>query len=183
MKKLVFASLQTLGSMKRVLLPLILSTIFILDLSASKTDNDEEVIKHDDRNQFTFPHWKNLHKLNTVALASADHNAWVDIYVNRLAKRAYVEKLSLFPVGSIVLKPIYPDPERSEIAKLTIMMKMKKGYDTEHGDWWYGVYDETGMEGWYQGKIKSCIKCHKKGRETDYMFSESTMESINEEEW
>ena len=148
---------------------LILSTVFMLGLSASDTDN-----------QFTFPRWKNLHKLNTDALASGSHRAWVDIYVNELAKKAYIEKWRLFPVGSIVLKPIYSDQERSETSKLTIMMKMKKGYDPDNADWWYGVYDESGMEARYQGKIKSCIKCHTRAKETDYMFSESVMYSINE---
>jgi hypothetical protein len=100
--------------------------MFMPDLSASQTDKDEGVIKHDDKNQFTFPRWKSLHKLNTETLVSADHNAWF---------------------------------------------------------WWYGVYDETGMEGSHQGKIKSCIKCHTQAKETDYMFSESVIESINEEEW
>ena len=169
--------------MKKLVLALILSTMFILDLSASKADNDEGVTKHDDKNQFTFPRWQNLHKLNTIALPSADHNAWFDIYVNAIAKKAYVEKLNLLPVGSIILKPLYPDEQRSETAKLTIMLKMGKGYDTQHGDWWYGVYDETGMEEYNQGKIQACIKCHAKAKETDYMFSEIMMESINEEEW
>ncbi|WP_415406094.1 cytochrome P460 family protein [Sulfurovum sp. CS9] len=183
MKKLVLASLLPLGSMKPVLLSFILSTMIMLDLSASQTDNDEGVIKHDYKNQFTFPRWKSLHKLNTETLVSADHNAWFDIYVNTIAKKAYVEKLSLLPVGSIILKPLYPDLQRSKTAKLTIMIKMEKGYDPENGDWWYGVYDESGMEGYYQGKIKSCIKCHTQAKETDYMFSESVIESINEEEW
>jgi len=182
MKKLVLASRLILESMKPVLLPFILSTMIMLDLSASQTDNDKGVIKHDDKNQFTFSHWKSLHKLNSEALASADHNAWFDIHVNTIAKKAYVEKLSLLPVGSIILKPLYPDEQRSETAKLTIMLKMEKGYDKENGDWWYGVYDETGMEGSYQGKIKSCIKCHRRAKETDYMFSKSVMESISEEE-
>ena len=170
MKKLVLATVMILGSMKSVLLLLILSTMIMLDLSASQINKSE----------FTFPRWKSLHKLNTEALKSDAHSAWFDLYVNRLAKKAYVEKLSLYPVGSLVMKPHYSNEERSGIAKLTIMLKMKKGYDTEHGDWWYGVYDETGMKGSYQGKIKSCIKCHTQVKETDYMFSESVMESIND---
>jgi hypothetical protein len=157
--------------MKPLLLVLILSAMFILDLSASKTDY---------KNEFTFPRWKSLHKLNTDALVSGAHRAWFDIYVNTLAKKAYLEKSSLFPVGSIVLKPLYPDSQRSKTARLTIMIKMEKGYDAENGDWWYGVYDETGMKRSHQGKIKSCIKCHKIAKETDYMFSESMMENINE---
>ncbi len=168
--------------MKSVLLPLIFNTLLILNLSASQTDNDGEVIKHDDKNQFTFSRWKNLDKINTEALPSADHNAWFDIYVNTLAKKAYVEKLSLLPVGSIIVKPLYPDEQRSETSKLTIMLKMEKGYDRENGNWWYGVYDETGIKGSYQGKIKSCIECHTQAKKTDYMFSESVIESMNEEE-
>jgi hypothetical protein len=145
--------------------------MFITDLSASKTDNKSE---------FTFPSWKSLHKLTNEALKSHSHRAWFDIYVNTVANKAYLAKLSLFPVGSIVVKPLYPDPQRSETARLTIMMKMEKGYDSENGDWWYGVYDETGMKGRHQGKIQSCIKCHTLAKETDYMFSESMMENINE---
>lgn len=168
--------------LRLILLALLLSIMFILDLSASNTDNNEGVINDNPKNQFTFPHWKSLHKLNTEALKSDSHRAWFDIYVNSLSKEYYLEKLNLFPVGSIVVKPLYPDQKRSETSKLTIMIKMEKGYDTDNGDWWYGVYDKTGMEAWYQGKIKSCIQCHKHGKETDYMFSESVMESINEEE-
>ena len=181
MKKLVLGSLLKLGSMKPILLALIFSTMFMLDLSASKADNDEAVIKHDNKNKFTFPGWRNLHKLTTEALESMDHNAWFDIYINTLAKKSYLGKLSLLPVGSIVVKPLYPDQKRSETSKLTIMIKMEKGYDRENGDWWYGVYDETGMEGYYRGKIQSCIECHTQAKETDYMFSESIMESITDE--
>jgi len=157
--------------MKPVLLTLILSTIFMSDLSASKTDN---------KNEFIFPCWKSLQKLNTEALKSDAHRAWFDIYINALAKKAYIQQWSLFPVGSIVVKPLYPDQDRSETSKLTIMIKMEKGYDAENGDWWYGVYDKTGMKGWHQGKIQSCIKCHAHSKETDYMFSESVIESIND---
>ncbi|WP_373029598.1 cytochrome P460 family protein [Sulfurovum sp.] len=174
MKKSILTSIMI---PRLILLSLVLSMIFIPDLFASNTNN-KGVIK----NQFTFPRWKSLHKLNTEALKSDSHRAWFDIYINTLAKKAYIQKWHLFPVGSIVVKPLYPDPKRSETSKLTIMIKMEKGYDTDNSDWWYGVYDETGMEGWHQGKIKSCIKCHTYGKETDYMFSESVMESINEKE-
>ena len=172
MKKFMLINLLPLRSV--VLLFLIFSTTFMLDLSASQIDTD--------KNKFTFPDRKNMHKLNIEVLKSHAHKAWFDIYVNTLAKKAYVEKLSLFPVGSIILKPLYSDQERLKTAKLTIMLKMEKDYDTKNADWWYGVYDKTGMEGYNQGKIKSCIKCHTQAKKTDYMFSESVMESMNEEE-
>ena len=163
-----------------VLLFLIFSMTFMLELSASQMDTYKEVITQNDKNKFTFPDRKSLHKLNSEGLKSHAHRAWFDIYVNTLAKKAYVKKLSLFPVGSILLKPLYSDQARSKTAKLTIMIKMEKGYDTKNADWWYGVYDKTGMEVYNQGKIKSCIKCHRKVKETDYVFSENTMKSIEE---
>ena len=151
MKKLDLESIPTLGSMKPVLLALILSTLFMLDLSASQTDNDEKVNKNDNTKQFTFPRWKSLPKINTVALPSVDHDAWFDIYINTMAKKAYIDKSNLLPVGSIIVKPLYPDLKRSETAKLTIMLKMEKGYDSKNGDCWYGVYDECGMKVSSQG--------------------------------
>ena len=182
MKKLDLESIPTLGSMKPVLLALILSMVSMLDLSASQTDNDEKVNKNDNTKQFTFPRWKSLPKINTVALPSVDHDAWFDIHINTMAKKAYIDKSNLFPVGSIIVKPLYPDPKRSETAKLTIMLKMEKGYDSKNGDWWYGVYDESGMEVSSQGKIKSCIKCHAKAKETDYLFSKDVLQNMREEE-
>jgi len=28
------------------------------------------------------------------------------------------------------------------------MVKMPPGYDSENSDWWYGVYDASGMDMW-----------------------------------
>ncbi len=126
----------------------------------------------------TFPQWKKLHKLNLGALESDAHRAYLDIYVNDLAKEAYETRASSFKVGSQIFKPLYPNPQRDYCARLTIMIKMPKGYDPQNGDWWYGVYDETGTEAWYRGKIRSCIVCHKMAQKSDYLFTESVMEDI-----
>jgi len=58
------------------------------------------------------------------------------------------------------------------------MEKMKPGYDTSNGDWWYGVYDESGMEMAYEGRIPECISCHTMAKETDYLFSRSVMKKL-----
>ncbi len=127
---------------------------------------------------FTFEKWRESILLNPVTLESESHNAYVDIYVNKTAEAAYRERKTLFPVGSEVYKPLYPTPEKKEIALLVIMRKMAPGYDNEHNDWWYGVYDGSGREGYHTGKIRSCIACHAQARETDYMFSTSVMDRI-----
>ncbi len=158
----------------------LLSTLLLLTSATAESSDSKTVVKHDHKSEYTFPRWKSLHRLNDEPLDSDAHRAWVDIYVNRQAQKAYTKRAPLFPVDSIIVKPLYSDPQRSEIARLVIMMKMGKGYDPKNGDWWYGVYDETGMKGWYQGKLTSCIKCHARAKETDYMFSETVMESIEE---
>ncbi|MDH5465571.1 MAG: cytochrome P460 family protein [Thiovulaceae bacterium] len=128
---------------------------------------------------FIFKYWKNTTKITHDTIESDAHNAFLDIYVNELAKDAYLQEKTLFPVGSIVYKPLYADPYRKQFARLVIMVKMKKGYDPKNGDWWYGVYDESGTDMYYQGRIRSCIVCHEQGKETDYMFSKSVNKRID----
>ena len=128
--------------------------------------------------EFIFPKWKNMNLLNKYLLESQDHDAYVDIYVNDIAKEPYILEKNNFPVGSIIVKPLYPKKKRENIARLVIMMKMKSGYDSRNNNWWYGVYDKSGMYASYKGKIKSCITCHAEAKDTDYMFSESVMYDI-----
>ncbi|WP_148218543.1 cytochrome P460 family protein [Sulfurimonas autotrophica] len=52
----------------------------------------------------------------------------------------------------------------------------------QNNDWWYGAYDKTGTTVWFEGKIKSCIKCHQIAKKTDYLFTESVMEEIDFQE-
>jgi hypothetical protein len=59
------------------------------------------------------------------------------------------------------------------------MVKMEEGYDSEHGDWWYGVYDESGTEMAYEGRIPECINCHAMAKETDYLFARSVMKKLD----
>ncbi|PHR55866.1 MAG: hypothetical protein COA44_09500 [Arcobacter sp.] len=126
----------------------------------------------------SFENWSKKIKLNLEVFESETHDAFVDIYVNKLAKEAYEERLSIFPVGSEVYKPLYNNTKKENLARVVIMIKMKEGYDSKNGDWWYGVTDRTGKELWHEGRIQHCIDCHALAKETDYMFSESVMEEI-----
>ena len=127
---------------------------------------------------FSFPWWKELHLLNKNSFKSFDHRAYVDIYVNDLAKDSYVNKKTKFKVGSLVIKVLYPQQQKENISRLVIMMKMDKDYDDDFNDWWYGVYDKTGTQMWHEGKILSCINCHIRAKKSDYLFSHSVMEII-----
>jgi hypothetical protein len=127
----------------------------------------------------TFVGWEKETMINSDPLDSDAHNAFIDIYVNDLAKETYLKASSPYPVGARVYKPLYPDENRSECSKLVVMVKMAQGYDPQNNDWWYGVTDETGSDIYYQGRIRSCIDCHRTAAATDYMFSKSVMGKIN----
>jgi len=161
--------------MKRLLSVLLFISIFVF-ISCGIQPEKELVIK-----QRSFEDWREKIKLNLDAFESDAHNAFVDIYVNELAKEAYEKRLDLYPVGSEVFKPLYNDNNRTHLARLAIMIKMQKGYDSANGDWWYGVYDPSGTDAWHQGRIKHCIDCHAVAKETDYMFSEGVMDVIEEQ--
>lgn len=130
------------------------------------------------KENFLFTDWHKQIKLNPIVLESEAHNAYVDIYVNKLAESTYRNRGSTFKEGAVVYKPLYYSRDKKEIAIIVIMKKMHKGYDTPHNDWWYGVYDENGQVGYHQGRIKSCIACHAQVPQTDYMFSQSVMDKI-----
>ncbi|UCN01397.1 cytochrome P460 family protein [Sulfurimonas sp. SWIR-19] len=152
--------------------------IFLLTTNLYATD-----IQKSEQQHFIFPKWKEFHPLNKTLLHSHDHAAMVDIYTNDIATQPYIEQASQFPQGSIVLKPLYKKNDRNGyLARLVVMVKMHKGYDTEHNDWWYGVYDQAGTTVWFEGKIKSCIQCHEIAKKTDYLFSKKVMEEIDFEE-
>jgi len=126
----------------------------------------------------TFPDWRQNYLLTPEIINSDAHNAYIEIYLNDKAKDAYINIEPGFKKGSAVFKPLYSDKTGKHTARLVIMVKMYEGYDSENGDWWYGVYDESGTKMWYEGRIPECIDCHALAKETDYLFSRSVMKRI-----
>lgn len=145
--------------------------LLIVSLCSSEINKKEE-------GEFTFAFWQDMNLLNKYPFESEDHRSYVDIHVNNLAKEQYIRESDKFPVGSIIVKPLYPEQKRKNIARIMVMMKMEDGYDGNNGNWWYGIYDESGMKASHQGRIASCIACHEVAEDTDYLFSESVMYKI-----
>ena len=103
------------------------------------------------------------------------------IYVNKLAEATYLSASSPYQECAKIVKPIYTDSNGTNIRKLTIMVKMYPGYDSENADWWYGVYDASGLDMWDEGKLPDCIICHKQAAETDYLFSKEVTSASRDE--
>ena len=70
------------------------------------------------------------------------------------------------PVGSIIVKENYDSQDR--LAKITAMAKVK-GYNPEHGDWFWAVFSPEGRP-LKSGASAGCIRCHAGMRQNDYVI-------------
>lgn len=115
--------------------------------------------------------WQQWEKLTSTPVRSRGHSRnWVDIYVDELARDTYLSEAVPYAECARIVKPEYTDEDAEAVRKITIMVKMPAGYDPDDGDWWYGV---AGPDGNMQreGRIFSCIACHRQAKKTDYTFS------------
>lgn len=130
-----------------------------------------ESLPCDVEDQSTFEDWKQWTKLTPEPVRSQGHSRnWVDIHVNERARDTYLAADSPYAECAMIVKPEFRDKSASSVRKLTLMVKMPAGYDPDHADWWYGAADPNG-EVIGGGKINSCIRCHRRVKETDYTFS------------
>lgn len=91
-------------------------------------------------------------------------------YMNPSAAGAFEEQTHRYPPGSVVVKEkqaSYLDKEMTGPG-LAGMIKRDAGFDPEHGDWEYFFVDhDTPLS---QGKLPSCIDCHSRVADRDYVF-------------
>ena len=107
------------------------------------------------------------------------HETFVNIYVDDAAKDIYLSASGrTFPVCSRVVKTHLVGAEDETITAVTVMVKMPTGFDPEHNDWWWGMYDKDGEVAEMSGKVAVCIACHQPVVDADYVFSKKVMEEI-----
>ncbi|HEX8248364.1 MAG TPA: cytochrome P460 family protein, partial [Pyrinomonadaceae bacterium] len=93
------------------------------------------------------------------------------VYVNDIGRRAMLEqKNPKFPEGSVIVKEKLPDEKSRTPELLTVMIKQKKGYNPENGDWEYMVADGTGTKVEGRGNLQNCQSCHVAYQKSDYIF-------------
>lgn len=103
-------------------------------------------------------------------LVSPHRDKYVTVYVNDIGRPAMQEQLKpVFPEGSIVVKEKLTAKESSTPELLTVMRKRERGYDPEHGDWEYLVFDGDGKTMKESGKLQKCQECHAREKATDYV--------------
>ena len=105
------------------------------------------------------------------------HEVYVNIYVNDLAKDIYLSASGkTFPVCAMIVKAHLSSQDSDVVTALTVMMKMPAGYDPDHNDWYWGMYDSTGKLAEMSGKVQACIMCHQPAASADYVFSQKVMQ-------
>lgn len=147
-----------------------------LNATATTTQLDSSC---ESETEMTFEDWPQWTKVNKNPITGHDAE-WTFIHVDDLAEATYLAATAPYPECATIVKAEYTDSSLSTVSKLAIMVKMSAGYDPDHADWWYGMYDQTGTKASMQGKIAFCIECHKDASATDYLFSKEVLEASME---
>jgi hypothetical protein len=95
------------------------------------------------------------------------HGALLTTYVNDVAYNGIKGKQKTMPDESIIVKKNYTADKK--LAALTVMQKLRKGYNPQAGNWFWVKYLPDGKIA-AAGKVEACISCHAKAKATDYLF-------------
>src|SRR5436190_17769194 len=67
---------------------------------------------------------------------------YIIVHVNDIGRKAMLEeKNPKFPEGSVIVKEKLPEEKSQTPELLTVMIKQRKGFNPESGDWEYMVVD------------------------------------------
>lgn len=93
---------------------------------------------------------------------------YITVYVNPIGEKAMMKGGS-FPIGSVVVKEKFEKDLKTPVLS-TIMIKRERGYNPACGDWQFAVLDAftSKLEG--DGKIDSCMNCHKTQPKQDFVY-------------
>lgn len=119
-----------------------------------------------------FDEWQAWHKLTPAPIKSPEHIDWVIVYVDDLARASNLTTAGEYAECAKVVKVHFSDARGTGILRLMLMAKMAPGFDPDHGDWWYGMYDgKAGTSVIEEGAVANCIVCHQRAAGTDYIFA------------
>lgn len=122
----------------------------------------------------SFADYKTWTRLNGQPISG--HEKFVYVYVNELAKETYLSASGEpFPVCAKIVKEHLVSQNSQTVSEMTIMIKMPAGFDPEHNDWWWGLYDAAGKNAMMSGKVQVCIACHEPQADQDYVFSKEVL--------
>ena len=126
-----------------------------------------------------FEEWKEWTRIFPEPYYSSEHRNLVNVYVDGLTTVSATGEQ--FEECAKIAKVHFTGATGIETYLLMLMVKMPSGFDPDHGDWWYAMYDTTvGTSVIEQGVIANCIKCHERASDTDYVFMSNAINASME---
>lgn len=130
--------------------------------------------------------WKMWPGKESFYTGTEPHGTLLTTYMNGPAYNAITNKMEQMPYGSIILKENYT--ENRSLSDITVMQKIE-GFNADANDWFWAKYspggeiiiqEKYGRTVKLVGKVDSCIDCHSKQINNDYIFTSSLGEEIQE---
>ena len=101
---------------------------------------------------------------------SPHKDKYINVYVNAIGRDEMLTKKNpKFPVGTVVVKEKLVAPDSLSPELLTVMIKRKKGFNPEVGDWEFMTLNGQATEVISKGKLESCQSCHLDYKQNDYI--------------
>jgi hypothetical protein len=96
---------------------------------------------------------------------------WFNVFVSKPGEQAMAQaKSPHFPAGTTIVKEKLEDKAAVEPELRTVMIKRRKGFDKDAGDWEYLAVDGDGKVTRGRDQTAHCRSCHEKAKGNDYVF-------------
>lgn len=95
--------------------------------------------------------------------------AYCHVYVTKEGTEMMTSGKGEYPQGTVIVKSKLESKTSDDAILYTVMRKMEKDYDADHGDWEYSILDGPSKRVLARGKLDSCIACHQAYAATDYV--------------
>jgi hypothetical protein len=111
--------------------------------------------------------WEHWPGLPEMYRGKPPHGAYLEVFANPIAIKA-AKAGTIMPHGAIIVKENIAK-DKTTVVAITPMFKIKN-FNPEGDDWFWAKYKPDGSIG-AEGKVESCIKCHKVAKATNWIFN------------
>lgn len=150
---------------------ILILTILFFGCSEDVLTNDQKLANEIWDEIQGYETWAQDSTFAEIQSGNSPHGDYVQIWLNETVANFFKNPDTLenatLPLGSILVKEGYSDSDGKSLNKVTIMKKID-GYDPDHNNWFWAIYNEGGELAGKNGKESSCYNCHISGN--DYLL-------------
>ena len=152
------------------LLLMLTAALMLIPIPSPAADQPVENVKNLRRyisSENPYTNWSLWPGKKKLYSGTQPHGAFLTTYVNDIALEALKTGRGEFPQGSIIVKENYS--KEKKLGAVTVMFKVE-GYNLDAGNWYWLKYQPDGpVEA--EGKVDSCINCHRAKMAADWVFT------------